>query len=224
MCPSVPLCRPDPLDSFCDTNVIRLELVQSHANSQGSSVETPPKELPRSGVSLLGDVVDDDGLETHVGVKQDGSAEDSIGGGVQGAGGERRDGERDEAGGEETLEGPVVGTMGGVGFGNGSGIIDASVDFFYHVRKRSEISMCSQLIGREGTGLQRTREGRRLRENVRGPGGRRARWAVVWKAAVLRRGLPAVRLMKALFARLREAIADCLSTEGRAKEAMMEDD
>jgi hypothetical protein len=47
-------------------------------------------------------------------VDEDGSAEDGVGGWVEGTGNEWSDGERDEADGDQALEGPVVGTVGWV--------------------------------------------------------------------------------------------------------------
>jgi hypothetical protein len=47
-------------------------------------------------------------------VDEDGSAEDGVGGWVEGTGNEWSDGEWDEADGDQALEGPVVGTVGWV--------------------------------------------------------------------------------------------------------------
>lgn len=109
------LCLPDPLDSLCDTHIVRLELVQSHADGDGCQVQGPPECLVEAGPAALGDVVGDDLLEAHVRVEEDGTAEDRIGERVEGPGGERGDGEGDERCGEEALGGPVVGAVGGVG-------------------------------------------------------------------------------------------------------------
>lgn len=48
-------------------------------------------------------------------VEEDDGAEDGVQGRVEGAGSERSDAQRDETGGEETLEGPVVGAVSGAG-------------------------------------------------------------------------------------------------------------
>lgn len=102
------LCLPEPPDSLGNSNVVGLKLVQSHADSDGRKIQAPPEDLSQARVALLGDVVDDDGLEAEVRVQQEGGAQDGVGGGVERAGGEGRNGERHEAGGEEALEGPVV--------------------------------------------------------------------------------------------------------------------
>ena len=59
-----------------------------------------------------------------MGVEEENTAEDGVESRVERSSGEGSDGQRDEAGGEETLEGPVVGTVGGVGLGDGSRIVD----------------------------------------------------------------------------------------------------
>jgi hypothetical protein len=59
-----------------------------------------------------------------VGVEEEDTAEDGVESRVEGASSEGSDGQGDEAGGEETLEGPVVGTVGGVGLGDGSRVVD----------------------------------------------------------------------------------------------------
>lgn len=92
VCVSSNLCLPNTLDSLRDTDVVCLKLVQTNAYSQGGGVQSPPEQLAQTGVSLLGDVVDDDGLETDVGMDEDGGAEDRVHGGVEGAGSEGRDG------------------------------------------------------------------------------------------------------------------------------------
>ena len=55
---------------------------------------------------------------------QDHAAQNGVDGGVQGPGGERRDGERNEAGGYEALECPVIGPVRGGGIGYWDRIID----------------------------------------------------------------------------------------------------
>lgn len=102
------LSLPHSLDRLSDTNIIGLKLVQTNTDSDSSQVQPPPENLAQAGISLLGDVVDDDLLEAHVGVEEHGGAEDGIHGGVEGARGKGDDGDGDEAGGEEAFEGPVV--------------------------------------------------------------------------------------------------------------------
>ena len=51
---------PDPLDSLCDTDIIGLELVETHANQDRGTLQSPHQELPYTGHTVLGDVVDDD--------------------------------------------------------------------------------------------------------------------------------------------------------------------
>lgn len=75
-------------------------------------------------MSPCGDVVDNNLLEAHVGVEEENAAEDGVESRVERASGEGSDGQGDEAGGEETLECPVVGSVGGVGIGNGSRVVD----------------------------------------------------------------------------------------------------
>jgi hypothetical protein len=59
-------------------------------------------------------------------VEEDRAAEDGVHGRVKGAGGEGGDSKRDKTGGNEALEGPVVGAVGGAGSGNGSWVVDLS--------------------------------------------------------------------------------------------------
>lgn len=117
-------CSPHPLDRLCHTNIVGLKLVQADANRNRRQVERPPEKLTQAGVFLLGDVVDDDGLEADVRVKEHSGAEDGIHGRVQGAGGEGSHGQRDEASGEKALKGPVVGAMSSIGLRNGSRVVD----------------------------------------------------------------------------------------------------
>ena len=77
-----------------------------------------------AGVRALGNVVDDDGLEANVGVQEQSRAQDGVEGGVERAGSEGSDGERDERGSEKALESPVVGAVGGVGVGDRSRVVD----------------------------------------------------------------------------------------------------
>lgn len=118
------LCRPDTLDKLGDTNVVRLKLVQAHTNNESRAVQRPPENLVQTGMCSLGDVVDNNLLETHVGVEEESTAEDGIGGGVERASGEGSNGQGDETGSDEALERPVVGAVGGAGLRNGSWVVD----------------------------------------------------------------------------------------------------
>jgi len=56
-------------------------------------------------------------------VDEDGGDEEAVEDGVEGAGGERCDGQRDQAGGDEALEAPVVAAVGVGWVGDGGGIV-----------------------------------------------------------------------------------------------------
>lgn len=76
------LCSPKPLGSLDQADVSCLELVQSYASQDSRGVQKPVASFAQIGVSLLGDVVDDDGLDTHVRVDKHGSCEEGIQGGI----------------------------------------------------------------------------------------------------------------------------------------------
>ena len=59
-----------------------------------------------------------------MGVEEEDTAEDGVESRVERTGSEGSDRQGDEAGGEETLEGPVVRAVGGVGLGDGSRVVD----------------------------------------------------------------------------------------------------
>ena len=63
---SLSSCRPNSLDSLRQTDVCRLKLVQTNADQDSCGIQAVPKQLAGLRQPLLGDVVDDDGLETHV--------------------------------------------------------------------------------------------------------------------------------------------------------------
>lgn len=118
------LSFPHPLDSLCQTNVVGLKLVQTDANQDSGGVEGPHGELAGLGETAVGDIVDEDVLETGVRVHEDCAAESGIEHGVQRTGSERSDGQGDEAGGEQTVKGPVVGAVRGRRRRDGSRVID----------------------------------------------------------------------------------------------------
>jgi len=57
-------------------------------------------------------------------VQHDRSAEHSVSDGVNAPGGERRNGERNQRDRKQAFERPMVGTVLGVGLGDGDGIVD----------------------------------------------------------------------------------------------------
>jgi hypothetical protein len=57
-------------------------------------------------------------------MKEEDTAENGVEGRVERASSKGSDGQGDEAGGEETLKCPMVRTVGGVGLGNGSRVVD----------------------------------------------------------------------------------------------------
>lgn len=96
-----PLRGPQLADSLCDANIVCLERVQSNTHKHGPGAESPHGRVADEWHTLLGEVVDDARLETNVRVDDQQGAEDRVGDGVQRAGGEGRNGERDEAGGDD---------------------------------------------------------------------------------------------------------------------------
>ena len=91
--------NPKPLDCLGQANIIGLELVQAHSNSQSRCTQTPPKQGPGLWQSLRWYVVNDDGprrvskilslymmfhrLKTNMRVDDDCSTEDGISYGVE---------------------------------------------------------------------------------------------------------------------------------------------
>lgn len=59
-----------------------------------------------------------------MGVEEENTAEDGVESWVERSSGEGSDGQGDETGGEEALEGPVVRAVGSVGLGDGSRVVD----------------------------------------------------------------------------------------------------
>lgn len=106
-----PLRPPNPLDRLRQPNVVRLELVQPHADERGRGAEPPVERALRLGVLARGDVVGDDVLETHVRVEEKRAAEEGVEARVEGAGGKGGESEGYKAQGEGTVEGPVVRAM-----------------------------------------------------------------------------------------------------------------
>lgn len=114
---------PHPLDSLRDTDVIGLELVQTHKGEHGEAIEQPEQTVAHAGHAPLGEVVGDAGLEADVRVSDDEGAEDGVSGRVEGGAREGGDGDGDQGGGDESLGGPVVGAVGWGGFWDGSGVV-----------------------------------------------------------------------------------------------------
>lgn len=101
-------CRPDPPDTLGQADVVGLKLVQAHTDDGGGDVEQPHGGLAGLGHAALGQVVGDDVLEAEVRMQQQRAAQDGVHDGVVGAGGEGRDSQRHQAGGQDALKGPVV--------------------------------------------------------------------------------------------------------------------
>lgn len=91
---------------------------------------------------MLGDVIDDDGLNTHVGVDEDRSAEEGIQGGVERAGGEGCEGKGHQGCGQSALEGPVVVAVGWGWCRDGRGIVDGALDDLGTRRKEVSPAAC----------------------------------------------------------------------------------
>lgn len=108
---NIGLCLPHPLDGLCDTNIVCLELVQTDGGGNSESTQQPVQERLGLGDAALGEVVDDRGMETNVGVEDQQGTEDGIHDRVQGAGSEGSDGQRDQSDRDESLECPVVATL-----------------------------------------------------------------------------------------------------------------
>ena len=121
--PSLQLRLPDALHSLGEADIVGLELVQANADDKGGCVETPLEKLACLGIFAVGNVVDDDGLETHVAVDEDGGAQQGIHAGVQRPGSERSNRQGHQAGRKQALEGPVVRAMGRARVGYRGGIV-----------------------------------------------------------------------------------------------------
>jgi len=229
--PSPHLCLPDALDSLSKADVVGLVLVEGKADNDSSGVQTPAEGLACPRHSVLGNVVNNDVLEAGVGVDEEGGAEGSVEDGVDGASGERREGNGDQGSGNETVKGPVVGAVAGIGWGDGGGVVD-----YLKVRgnesdegsppRASWVVECAHTCALNlfcekesvSVGL-----GNRDAGYTRGRGGRRGRRAVVWKA-VARAALAMMLFWKAGFVATADlgAEATCLSREERAIEAILE--
>lgn len=91
-----------------EPNIIRLKLVKSNADKHRRKLQAPHEELPDAGHPLVRDIVNDECLEADVGVDEDARDEYRVQEWIVYAGNERREGQRDETGGQKALEGPVV--------------------------------------------------------------------------------------------------------------------
>jgi len=120
------LSSPDTLNSLGQTDIIRLELVQTDAGSDGSDVEEPEAGLVGSREATAGHVVDDDGLHARVAVDEQETAENGVEGGVERAAGERGHGQRNKTSGDQALECPVVGAVAGLRIGDGDRVVYCS--------------------------------------------------------------------------------------------------
>lgn len=102
---------------------------------------------------------------------------------VERAGGKGSDGKGNQTGGEEALEGPVVGTMGGVGLGDRGRVVDCDmlvelVIFTCASIRTSTLDLLCRLVSKP------VRAQLGYRQSLRGPGGRIADLLVeLWKVA-----------------------------------------
>ena len=97
--------------SLRQTNIIGLKLIQANSNKNSRCLQCPVEQFSRLRNSLCGEVINDAGLEPNVRMDENSTAENRIGCGVQGSGGEWCNRERDQSSGNETLECPVVGAV-----------------------------------------------------------------------------------------------------------------
>lgn len=125
------LRSPNPPNTLRQPNIIRLKLIQSNTNHDRGKLQSPIKQLSDIRHPLYGDVIGDEGVETNVGVDQEGAAKQSIRQWVKGTGCEGRDCERDEAYGDGALEGPVVGAVRRVGSWDWCWIVCYGIMSFY---------------------------------------------------------------------------------------------
>lgn len=119
------LSLPDLLDELSETDVVGVELVDAEDGAGGGEAEEPAGGVAKGTELALVDVVVDTRREAHVGVSDEGDAEDTVNDGLEGqlqnplylarstyvgSGGDNssRDGKGDQRGGDDTLKGPVV--------------------------------------------------------------------------------------------------------------------
>jgi hypothetical protein len=76
--PLCPLCRPNPLDTLRQANIIRLKLIQSNTNHNRSELQSPINQLPRLWQSLRGNIVGDNRFKANVRMDENRCAENSI--------------------------------------------------------------------------------------------------------------------------------------------------
>lgn len=122
----ISLSVPDLLDGAGESDILGLELIETVESNGGSSVQQVQGVVVHGAVDSLGDVVGNARLETKLGVDQKSSTESGVQNGRDGAGGEGQNGHGDEADHEDSLKGPVVGALGGVGGGDGRGVVDGA--------------------------------------------------------------------------------------------------
>lgn len=187
------LSSPDPLNRLGNTNIVRLKLVKSHADQHRRALQQPPEKHSRLRQALAGDVVNDHGLEADVGVDEESGTEEGVGGRVEGAGDEWRDCERDEAHGDQALEGPVVGAVRRIcGWDNGGVVCYArSVRLASTARcgrfeeQGCHTSSLDDLCESISDGPSMQEGGLGEEGDVRGPAGRICCLPPAWKAATL---------------------------------------
>lgn len=109
------------------TDVVRVELVNTNERTEGGRLQRPAGRRTRPGELSRVGVVDQARVEPDVGVDDERSTEhaveDRVGGGRDSKGGQ---GDGDQSDGEKSLELPVVGSVGFVGFGEGGSVVDRS--------------------------------------------------------------------------------------------------
>lgn len=152
------LSLPDLLDELGETNVVGVELVDAEDGTGSSDAEEPAGGVAEGTELALVDVVVDTGGEAHVGVGDEGDAEDTVDDGLRGlassdscgqlvrthvgSGGDNssRDGKGDQRGGDETLKGPVVRAVGGLAdLGELGSVVDGALEDGCFVSSRNSM-------------------------------------------------------------------------------------
>lgn len=127
--PAIPLGRPDPLRGLDESHIRRLELVDSYTGQDGSRVQQPYADLPQDGVTPCGNVVDDDRLDTQVGVNEESCTEDTVQERVEGARGKGHKGEGNKGSRQSALERPVVVAVGWRWWRNGRRVVNGALNY-----------------------------------------------------------------------------------------------